>query len=97
MSAGGEFIGLYLYLSDSRVPASVVCSHPSSRDLSQESWKGYSGPMRGLFLGAARRHTLSVVGRSASVLVGRCAVVAAQLQTAHHKEFAELSVPRDAP
>ena len=48
-------------------------------------------------LGGGRSDTLSVVGRSASVLVGRCAVVAAQLQTAHHKEFAELSVPRDAP
>ena len=85
-----------MYLSDSRVLASVVCSRPSSRDLSRESWKGYSGPMRGLFLGAAggtRSPLLAALPLCWSVTTAQ---VAAQLRL-HHKEFAEhLSTPRRA-
>ena len=96
MSAGGKFIGLIVSLG---LPRSRV-----GRLFAPVEPRFVAGVVEGMqwaheraVLGGGRGDTLSVVGRSASVLVGRCAVVAAQLQTAHHKEFAELSVPRDAP
>ena len=95
MSAGGEFIGLFVSLG---LPRSRV------RRLFAPVEPGF---VLGVVRGMPRAHERAVLGPPArhalrlalpdSVLVGRCAVVAAQLQTAHHKEFAELSVPRDAP
>ena len=95
MSAGGKFIGLFVSLGLPRSRVGRLFA-PVEPGFVVGVVKGMPWAHERAVLGGARRHTLRWP-LSDSVLVGRCAVVAAQLQTAHHKEFAELSVPRDAP
>ena len=94
MSAG-EFIGLFVSLGLPRFRVGRLFA-PVEPGFVVGVVKGMPWAHERAVVGAVRRHTLRWP-LSDSVLVGRCAVVAAQLQTAHHKEFAELSVPRDAP
>ena len=79
MSAGGKFIGLFvsLGLPRSRVGRLFASVEPG---FVVGVVKGIQWAHERAVLGGGWRDTLSVVGRSASVLVGHCAAVAAQLQ-----------------
>ena len=70
MSAGGEFIGLFVSLGLPRSRVGRLFA-PVEPGFVVGAVEGMQWAHERAVPGAARRHTLSVVGRSASVLVGR--------------------------